>query len=86
MASMRWILLVLVLAGCGPEPLQPDGPTPPMCVVIDGVRLARVSAGPDGWCDYDGLTCACHGHGVGDQCEQAVTDFHEACDGTKGAL
>lgn len=82
MAALRWFAVALVLVGCDVGELQPDGGSASTCLVVDGVPLARVSAGPDGWCDYDGHTCACHGHGIGDRCAEAIADFEDC---TKGA-
>jgi hypothetical protein len=75
-AAAGQLSLVLVLLGmfvglaCGGELTPPPPPEP--C-------FARVAAGPDGWCDYDGTTCACHGHGAGDLCAEAVAEFEKAC-------
>jgi hypothetical protein len=77
--TTRLAMLLTVALGCGAGELQPATPDTTACLVIDGQRIARVTGGPDGWCDYDGETCACHGHGVGDECEQAVAYFDESC-------
>jgi hypothetical protein len=95
-------MLAALLFGCGGGSLPSDMPTScgdtirvlpdgTVCQVCNGVPHTRVYGGPDGWCDYDGLACECHGHGVGDQCEQVIADYSAACGGyladaaTKGA-
>ena len=91
----RLLIVVVFLVGCGAGQLQPevpfacgetlnDLPNGTVCQVCNGVRYARVYGGADGWCDFDGASCACHGHGVGDQCQQAVADFHGACYAAEG--
>jgi hypothetical protein len=63
------------IASCETVKVLPDGTA---CMACDGAAFARLTAGPDGWCDFDGTSCACHGHGAGDQCAQLVADF-DAC-------
>jgi hypothetical protein len=90
----RLLIVLALLVGCDAGQLQMDTgiplgcrqprnalPNGTVCLVCDGQPHTRVYGGADGWCDFDGASCACHGHGVGDQCQQAIADFDEACYG-----
>lgn len=87
MKSISLMLIVLGLVGCGEAQEETTVgapascetaktlPSGTACLACDGGPIARATGGPDGWCDFDGTSCACHGHGADDSCAQLAADF-----------